>query len=900
MGPNGGCATFAQRTVQSQNVTLDEKGQTVNGSTDWTSVNLQESGNLSTTYNSQSYNTFTEQHGAASYESVTANGGGTGNFNFTAIGSDVFAGNGGYVLGSFSYTFSYGSNGAYARDQVGTAAVPQSTGAPYLFSYEHTDNWGDSVSLDQTGRITPSGATLLTYDSIQSTTEALTDQVGSTSARSNTFNSAELSASPGASAATYVQKYNSSTWASVSTIPQGSTSSTNTLTLALPSGYLPSQFTQVNYVIMPTWLTNAQPPAPIDSYDNRVVPSLYAIGQELPIGTLPGLTTRTSMPAAVTLGPSINGPLLVFTTVAPYGNWLGQQFYASPNWLGMQNAVAQYMSLGGFIWAIIPQAPSTAVQLAGASRQNPAILFSVNVQAPAIPQAYTGPYTGIKNSQAEATAQSAGQLGWRMFAEEGETIAGTLAREGGPALTFLVIGIVTAPLSAITGGLAAAFGATTISAAITTVVATTAVGAALGYTYGGLTGEGDWDSNKALAGAISGGLIGAGVGVGAITFATPFAGMVGSIVSAGLTGAGMGGLGTFQLGQTVDGTKWFAGTVAGGVAGLVGAAVSQGTTLLGQYFNVSEMSFLPRMTAKFALGFADGVVTDLVFQGVNYALGGQDEFSFTQLAVAGGIGGVLGLFKNTCFTGEMPIPTLRGNVRWDELRLGDRVQSGNEYDSKGRLEFKLVEEIFVGYGRIWHLHVAGRTIRTTAAHRFFVFGKGWVRCDQLHCGDLLRTNNGRIIAVGCVYDSGVEERVYNCRVEDYHTYFIGSEDWGFSVWAHNECTVTRPGPSTDPEAPHNAAIRALGNALEALGNKILAGGGRVLADGSKLKEKLISTLGGFLDGRRPDILYQTPTGEIRAINVGRTMADGTPVPREVRALADLNGPGGIPTMFVPF
>ena len=96
------------------------------------------------------------------------------------------------------------------------------------------------------------------------------------------------------------------------------------------------------------------------------------------------------------------------------------------------------------------------------------------------------------------------------------------------------------------------------------------------------------------------------------------------------------------------------------------------------------------------------------------------------------------------------------------------------------------------------------------------------------------------------------------------------------------------------------SVRALGNALEALGNTILAGGGRVLADGSKLKEKLVQTLGGFLSGRLPDILYQTPSGEIRAINVGRTMADGTPVPREVIALADLNGPGGIPTMFVPY
>jgi hypothetical protein len=28
--------------------------------------------------------------------------------------------------------------------------------------------------------------------------------------------------------------------------------------------------------------------------------------------------------------------------------------------------------------------------------------------------------------------------------------------------------------------------------------------------------------------------------------------------------------------------------------------------------------------------------------------------------------------------------------------------------------------------------------------------------------------------------------VYNLRVSDYHTYFVGCLDWGFSVWAHND------------------------------------------------------------------------------------------------------------------
>jgi hypothetical protein len=96
--------------------------------------------------------------------------------------------------------------------------------------------------------------------------------------------------------------------------------------------------------------------------------------------------------------------------------------------------------------------------------------------------------------------------------------------------------------------------------------------------------------------------------------------------------------------------------------------------------------------------------------------------------------------------------------------------------------------------------------------------------------------------------------------------------------------AAKRGPKTDPEAPHNATIRTEGNRLADEGNEILAGGGRKA-------ERLIPTPGGDKSGRRPDILYKTPEGEVRAVNVGRTNADGTPVKREVQAMKDLEGAG---------
>ena len=33
--------------------------------------------------------------------------------------------------------------------------------------------------------------------------------------------------------------------------------------------------------------------------------------------------------------------------------------------------------------------------------------------------------------------------------------------------------------------------------------------------------------------------------------------------------------------------------------------------------------------------------------------------------------------------------------------------------------------------------------------------------------------------------TGTPAQVYNFRSADHHTYFVGDDDWGFSVWVHN-------------------------------------------------------------------------------------------------------------------
>jgi hypothetical protein len=160
-------------------------------------------------------------------------------------------------------------------------------------------------------------------------------------------------------------------------------------------------------------------------------------------------------------------------------------------------------------------------------------------------------------------------------------------------------------------------------------------------------------------------------------------------------------------------------------------------------------------------------------------------------AILDGVGvlGNVALMTRACFTCDMQVLTRRGWVRWDELRVGDEVACCDENNPYGTIEYRPVEELFVTRAPIWHVQVQGRLIRTTSDHRIFVWGKDWVAARRLEAGDRLRSADGQEVAVEGVFDTGLEETVYNCRVQDYSTYFVGGEDWGFSVWAHNVCIM---------------------------------------------------------------------------------------------------------------
>ncbi len=145
--------------------------------------------------------------------------------------------------------------------------------------------------------------------------------------------------------------------------------------------------------------------------------------------------------------------------------------------------------------------------------------------------------------------------------------------------------------------------------------------------------------------------------------------------------------------------------------------------------------------------------------------------------------------QNSCFAAGTPVRTPEGAKPVEELRPGDLVWARDEADPSGPVVPRQVEANFVRTAVILHLHVGREVIRTTAEHPFYVRDVGWVPAGRLKSGDLLASHGDRWTAVEEVFDTGEWAAVYNVRVAEYHTYFVGGDRWAFSVWAHNAYSI---------------------------------------------------------------------------------------------------------------
>jgi hypothetical protein len=127
----------------------------------------------------------------------------------------------------------------------------------------------------------------------------------------------------------------------------------------------------------------------------------------------------------------------------------------------------------------------------------------------------------------------------------------------------------------------------------------------------------------------------------------------------------------------------------------------------------------------------------------------------------------------------------------EQILVGEMVLARNECEPNGPLELKQVEELFTNTSPLIELEIGGQKIGTTEEHPFYVPAReAFVPARELQVGDHLVSHDAQLLRIDAIQSTLEIATVYNLRVADYHTYFVGCDEWGFSVWAHNLCSDT--------------------------------------------------------------------------------------------------------------
>ena len=199
-----------------------------------------------------------------------------------------------------------------------------------------------------------------------------------------------------------------------------------------------------------------------------------------------------------------------------------------------------------------------------------------------------------------------------------------------------------------------------------------------------------------------------------------------------------------------------------------------------------------RHGAKFAKvqagGIAAGTAIGATIGGAQNGWQGALDGALLGANVGSMAGGLAANFAVSCFTAGTPLVVdMEGNSRpIDEIEVGDFVLARSEFDPDGPLELKRVEEKFVRTSVVMELVVHGQSIKTTAEHPFYVPAQGkFVAAGELQVGVQLVGHDGKLVEIESIGSTGEVTKVYNLRVADFHTYFVGGGLWGFDVWVHN-------------------------------------------------------------------------------------------------------------------
>ena len=338
----------------------------------------------------------------------------------------------------------------------------------------------------------------------------------------------------------------------------------------------------------------------------------------------------------------------------------------------------------------------------------------------------------------------------------------------------LIVG--TAALVVATGGIGAA--------CVPGLIMATAGGAVLGAggdIVGQMISNQSMDLSKIDWGSVAlSGLAGGATGLLSATGAGPVAmGIMGGVSS--------GASEIYHQMQSGEDINWgqvavrtLGGAVSGAVLGNVGSQTASGAKEIAK--NAGKV-FL----ANGGVSFAENLTYNLI--------GGEDlgtaakQASFSALISGGTSAGFYALgqaAKNMCFVEGTMVLTAEGLVAIECIAVGDMVIATDP--ETGETAEKEVKNTFVNETEeLAHVFVDGEEIVCTPGHKFYAPERGWTSAIELRAGDQLQLVNGEYVTVEKVQHELLEEpvKVYNFEVEDFHTYYVGTE---VQVLVHNMCS----------------------------------------------------------------------------------------------------------------
>ena len=259
----------------------------------------------------------------------------------------------------------------------------------------------------------------------------------------------------------------------------------------------------------------------------------------------------------------------------------------------------------------------------------------------------------------------------------------------------------------------------------------------------------------------------------------------------------------FQEGDILSGLLSVAGAVIGigGLSSAIGAA--KGICTLAKVGSVLKTAGTAVTTAGMAAMTIEGAVnTYNVLKENDFKITGESLLSAgtTLLSAAATVAGFKALGSSVrettalirsgaaCFTAGTLVLTENGQKAIEDIQAGDKVYATDP--ETGESGYKEVLQTFEKETEVV-VHVTYEkdgegsnaettTVNTTLNHRFWT-EDGWKSAGTLEVGDKLTLADGNTATVTNVAYEDTHATVYNFEVEDFHTYYVGTE----SVLVHN-------------------------------------------------------------------------------------------------------------------